>query len=151
MSREEKCIFTNMCMICNGDNILVINRADPAWGGITFPGGHVECGESFVGSVIREVREETGLDIDRVKLCGIKQWTHRTGDFRYIVFFFKTDTFSGELRSSSEGNVFWINKKDLKNYTLADGFDRMFEVFDSDELCENYHWFENDEWHSKNL
>lgn len=150
MSRKENCILTNMCMIYDGDNILVQDRINPDWPGITFPGGHIETGESFVDSVIREVKEETGLDISNVTLCGVKQWTQRDGEYRYIVFFYKTNTFSGEIKSSDEGRVFWIKKDQLKNYTLANDFDKMFEVFDNDNLSENYYWFEDNEWKVEN-
>ena len=62
MSHEEKTILTNMCMVYDDQgNVLVEDRSKPEWPGITFPGGHVEHGESFVASVIREVKEETGL------------------------------------------------------------------------------------------
>ena len=45
MSRSEAAIFTNMCMISDGNgNVLVQDRRDPDWPGITFPGGHVEPG-----------------------------------------------------------------------------------------------------------
>jgi len=74
MERSEKAIFTNMCMIYKDEYILVQNRRDPNWPGITFPGGHVEQGESFVESVKREVFEETGLIIENPILCGIKQF-----------------------------------------------------------------------------
>jgi 8-oxo-dGTP diphosphatase len=151
MARKETCILTNMCMVYDGDRVLVQDRLDPQWPGITFPGGHVEPGESFVESAIREVREETGLEISDVRLCGVKQWTQRDGEFRYIVFFFKTDRFSGTLRDSEEGKVFWIDKKELSNYVLADGFDRMYPVFDDDHLSENYFWFADDQWNAKNI
>ncbi len=150
MSREEKCILTNMCMIYDGSRILVQDRNDPEWSGITFPGGHVKPRESFVSSVIREVKEETGLDISNVKLCGIKQWTQRDGKYRYIVLFYKTDTYSGELKSSDEGKVFWIEKSRLKDFVLADGFGEMFEVFDNDNLTENYYYLEDDKWKFEN-
>lgn len=150
MAREELCILTNMCMIYDGNRILVQDRMNPDWPGITFPGGHIEPGESFVESTIREVKEETGLDIKNLKLCGIKQWTHREGKYRYIVFFYKTDSYYGELKSSNEGKVFWIEKSELNNYVLADGFEGMFEVFDNDDLSENYYWFEDNEWKVEN-
>ena len=51
MAREEKCILTNMCMIYDGSRILVQDRKDPSWPGITFLGGHVESGESFMALV----------------------------------------------------------------------------------------------------
>ena len=54
MAREEKCVLTNMCMVYDGNQILVQDRMNPNWPGITFPGGHIEPKESFVESVIRE-------------------------------------------------------------------------------------------------
>ena len=49
MTRSELAVFTNMCMIYDDNgNILIQNRQNKDWPGITFPGGHVEKGESFV-------------------------------------------------------------------------------------------------------
>lgn len=151
MAREENCVLTNMCMIYDGDRILVQERLNQDWPGITFPGGHVEPEESFVDSIVREVKEETGLDIFNVRLCGVKQFTHSSGSYRYIVLFFKTNEFSGELKSSDEGRVFWIDKSELENYRLSEGFGGMFEVFDNDDLSENYHWRENGQWNFRNI
>lgn len=150
MARTENCVLTNMCMIQDGGRILVEDRLNPSWPGITFPGGHVEPGESLVTSVIREVREETGLDIANVRLCGVKQWYNAAKQYRYLVFFFRTSIFSGTLKSSSEGDVFWIDRKELTQYRLADGFDTMLEVFERDDLSENYHWLEDGVWRVEN-
>lgn len=46
--------INNMCMVYDGNRILVQDRMNPNWPGITFPGGHIEPKESFVESVIRE-------------------------------------------------------------------------------------------------
>lgn len=81
----ERCELTNLCMITDAENrILVQDRTDPSWPGICFPGGHVEPGESFVASVIREVQEETGLTIQDPILCGVKQFPREDGA-RYVV------------------------------------------------------------------
>ena len=94
MARSESAIFTNMCMVYDDQgNILVQDRKNPNWPGITFPGGHVEHSEAFVRSVIREVKEETGLDIEQPQLCGIKQFQDKQ-DNRYVVLFYKTNKFS---------------------------------------------------------
>ncbi len=150
MVRGELTIITNMCMVHDEGMILVQDRLDPNWPGITFPCGHVETKESFVDSIIREVFEETGLTISNLKLCGIKQWTQKEGKYRYVVLFYKTNSFIGELKSSVEGKVFWINRKDIDNYVLAKGFKSMLEVFENDNLSENYYWYESNEWHCQN-
>lgn len=145
MDRSEKVILTNMCMVYDGDRVLVQNRLKAGWSGIAFPGGHVEKGESFTDSVIREVKEETGLTIEKPRMCGIKSWYSKDGS-RYIILFYKTDKFSGDLQSSEEGEVFWVNLEDVPKMDLAYGFDDMFKVFLDDDLSEFYYYTENGEW-----
>ena len=150
MAKIENVVLTNMCMIYDGDKILVQDRLNPNWPGITFPGGHIEPKESFVESTIREVYEETGLRISNLQICGMKQWTQKDNSYRYIVIFYKTNTFTGELKSSDEGKVFWIKRKEINNYVVADGFMEMLEVFENDILSENYHWLEDGKWKVQN-
>ena len=112
MERTERVTLTNLCMIVNGTQILVQDKVGGDAGGIILPGGHVEKHEPVVDSVIREMKEETGLTIRQPRLCGVKDWINEDGS-RYLVFLFKTDQFSGELRSSSEGRVFWLEKDEV--------------------------------------
>ncbi len=146
MSKTETVIFTNMCMICDGNgNVLVQDRIDPSWQGIAFPGGHVEAGESFTDAVIREVREETGLTVSRLSMCGIKDWVRDDGT-RYVVLLYKTSTFKGELTSSKEGNVFWAPIAELSNMQLPSSMRSMLRVFEDDSLSEQFFYKENGEW-----
>ena len=87
MDRTEVVTITNMCMVYNGTKVLVQEKIGDDYCGITFPGGHVEKGESFTDAVIREVFEETGLKIYSPMLCGIKDWSNDDGS-RYMVLFF---------------------------------------------------------------
>ncbi|MBE6812055.1 MAG: 8-oxo-dGTP diphosphatase [Ruminococcaceae bacterium] len=139
MAEAEKVILTNMCMVYAGTKVLVQNRLDKNWKGLTFPGGHVEKHESFTDAVIREVKEETGLAISSPQLCGIKQWPASESE-RYIVLFYKTDKFEGELKSSDEGEVFWMDLEDFKKAELAKDMDKMLEIFLRDELSEFYYY-----------
>ena len=149
MAREEKAIFTNMCMVTDGQgNVLVQDRLNPDWPGICFPGGHVEPGESFTRSVIREVYEETGLTIEDPVLCGTKQFQTESGA-RYVVFFYKATKYHGTLRASDEGQVFWLPRSELPNQRLSLDMMEMVRVMESDDLSEFYYQQIDGEWHYK--
>ena len=144
MSRTESVELTTLCMIHRGEELLLQNRVKTNWRGYCFPGGHVEPGESIVDSVAREMKEETGLTVRDLRLCGIKQFPIDGG--RYLVFFFKTDAFEGDLVSSEEGKVEWISRKDLKKLNLVSDFMQMLEVFDRDDLTEFQYVVNGDDW-----
>lgn len=129
MEKTYKCIISNMCMVYKGDMILVINRTKSDWPGLSFPGGHLEENETLEESVVREMKEETGLEIKNPKLCAIKEWDWGNG-VRYLGLLYKTNNFKGELKSSSEGKVFWINKKDINKYELSQDFLELFKMID---------------------
>ena len=147
MAREEKAVFTNMCMVTDGNgNVLVIDRSKPDWPGVCFPGGHVEPGESFTQSVIREVYEETGLTVEDPVLCGTKQF-QTENDARYVVFFYKATKFHGILHSSDEGKVFWVPRAELPKQQLSLDMMEMVKVMESDNLSEFYYQQKDGAWH----
>ena len=138
MGYEVNIELTNMCMVADGTKVLVQDRVGRAWSGITFPGGHVEPGESITASVIREVKEETGLAIERPKLCGIKTWGGPEGLLE-VAFLYKAEKFSGELKPSEEGEVFWAERDSLPAMQLASGMEETFRVFFEEDISELYY------------
>ncbi len=146
MNRKQLATITNMCLIYSGDKILVQERNKKDWPGLTFPGGHVEKGENFIASVIREVKEETGLTIYDPLLCGMEEYKADNNDERYLMLFYKTDKFEGELKSSKEGKVFWINKDDLLKYELSLDLDRIYKIMTDDSLSELIYEYKNGEY-----
>lgn len=135
MSKTEIVELAVLCLVYKDDEILVQDRQKDDWNGIVLPGGHLEKEESFVMAVKREIKEETNLDIYNPKLVGIKQ--HHTNEgHRYLVLLFKTNEFAGELKSSDEGEVMWVKRKDLDKLSLVADFHEFLEVFESDELQE---------------
>ena len=132
----------NMCMITDAqDRVLVQERlpkpSNP-WSGLTFPGGHVEPGETVVASVIREVQEETGLTVSNLQNCGYIQWYNPVKQSQYFVFLFKTSTFSGELTGSVEGSVKWMTLDEMLAGSLAPNMTKYLAVFQNENIPQAY-------------
>lgn len=144
MRRTEKVELTVLCLIHNGNKLLLQDRIKKDWSGFTMPGGHVEKGESIIDAVIREMKEETGLTIQNPRLCGVKQFPIEGG--RYIVFLFQTDTFSGEVRSSDEGKMHWVSREELSGVNLVEDFWELLQVMEDDTLNEFQYVIEDGEW-----
>lgn len=142
MGRCHPIELTNMCMLTRADGkVLVQNRRDPNWGGLTFPGGHVEPGESLVDSIIREMQEETGLTIHHPRLVGTKSWmTH--DDERYLVLLYTATEYEGELHDSEEGEISWMTIDEMRAGNMVEGMELYFRVYLDGDV--NEIWYERD-------
>ena len=138
MNRKTSVELTNMCMIYDDQgNVLVEEKLVHNSKGLIFPGGHVESNESVAESMIREIKEETGLTISNLQFCGIKDWIELDGS-RYMVFLYKTSTYSGSIQSSSEGEIFWMPLEKLKAKETLWHLDMMLEIFEGNGITELY-------------
>ena len=143
MSRATSTVLTNLCLVEDLENgKVVLQYRSPErykkWSGYAFPGGHIEEGESLAESVIREVYEETGLTITDPKLVAVKDWEPDEGG-RYIVFCYKATEFTGQLRSSEEGEVSWVEKDQLEKLDLSYDMLPLLEVMEDPDLSEYYY------------
>lgn len=145
MHEPEQVIFTNMVMVTDGQgNVLVQQRRDPSWPGIAFPGGHVEPGETFAQSAVREVHEETGIIITGLRLCGLKHW--EKDGVRNVVLLYRAEKHEGTARSSEEGKVWWMPLRDFPQAALASGMKETLRVFLDDCLSEHSFRLEGGHW-----
>ena len=143
MSRATSTVLTNLCLLEDPNNgKVVLQYRSPErykkWSGYAFPGGHIEEGESLAESVIREIYEETGLTIVDPKLVAVKDWPLDEGG-RYIVFCYKATEFTGQLRSSEEGEVSWVEKDQLDQLDLSYDMLPLLEVMEDPDLSEYYY------------
>ncbi len=131
--------ITNMVMVMNHEGkVLVLDRLKK-WKGLSFPGGHVEAGESIVDSAIREIEEETGLKIQNLKSCGIVHWFNQENGDRYLEFLYRTTEFSGELiEKTEEGRVFWMDSKEFQDKPLSPNFKEYLPMFFTDTILEAF-------------
>ena len=144
MGKTENVELTVLCMIESGEKILLQNRIKKDWRGYALPGGHVEQGESFVDAVIREMREETGLTVADPRLVGVKQFPIDNG--RYVVLLFKATEWTGNVISSEEGQMEWIEYSYLSKVKTIDDFDELLKVINDPTLTEFQYLRDGDEW-----
>ena len=109
------------------------NRRKKSWPGVTFPGGHVEPWEALVPSVIREIKEETGLDIENVKLCGVKEWFEDGVALWYS--FYKPTVFRETCSHREVGRSLLVMER-ISEHKLASDFMRNLELFLSEDISE---------------
>ena len=142
--RTERVELTVLILIEDGNRILLQNRVKDDWKGYALPGGHVEAGESFVEAAVREAKEETGLRIKNPRLVGVKQFPIPNG--RYVVFLFKATEFDGQVQSSDEGNVEWVEYERLNGLQAVDDFEDLLRVMNSDNLSEFQYAVDGEGW-----
>jgi len=104
-----------------GRLLLVRRGREPGRGLWSLPGGRVEPGETAAEAVVREVREETGLDVvagavvGRVERPGPDGVTYGIDDLACVVR-------GGELRAGDDADeVRWVTAGDLALLPLTDG------------------------------
>ena len=96
------------------NEVLIQNRKRkyPGW---SFPGGHVERGESIHDCAVREVKEETGLDVQNLIYCGVVHWVNRETDNRYLCYMYKATEYDGNLiTETDEGEQFWLDINEMR-------------------------------------
>jgi 8-oxo-dGTP diphosphatase len=112
-------------IIVRDDQILLVRRSNPPMQGEwSIPGGLVETGETTREAIIREVREETGLDIEVVKLAEVFERIVRDPDSRvqyhYVLIDYVCRATTGEAHAASDvSEVRWVNTDRLEKLAVA--------------------------------
>jgi 8-oxo-dGTP diphosphatase len=114
-------ILATLCYLQHAGQTLMIHRVKRAddihlgkWNGL---GGKFEPGESPEECVVREVREESRLDLRNPRLCGLLTFTGFKGNDWYVFVFTATE-FSGDLKENEEGYLEWIPDDRLESLPL---------------------------------
>ena len=145
MSRTENVELAVVCLLEDGGRVLLQNRKKEDWHGWALPGGHVEPGESFVDAVIREMQEETGLTVTRPRLWGIKDWMCEDGS-RFLVALYCATDFTGTLKSSEEGRVFWVTRAEFAEMDVIWNMKDVLRICDDETLSEMFWDDAKDGW-----
>ena len=124
---------TTLCYIEKDGKYLMLHRVKKEndmsrdkWLGI---GGKFEEGESPEDCVKREVKEETGLTLESVKYRGIVTFVSDVYGTEYMHMFTSGD-FSGNMRECDEGDLVWVDKKEIYDLNVWEGDKIFFRLLD---------------------
>ena len=111
------------CLIHEGRIFLIQRAHEPNRGFWSFPGGRVELGETILDAVTREVREETGIEIEPVEVFQVYDWIVRDEAgrvrFHYVVNYVRARYLSGEPRARDDAlQVRWTKAKEIPSLTM---------------------------------
>jgi len=108
-------------IVQDGRVLLVRRGTEPLKGHWTLPGGMLEVGEALAAAVVREVREETGLDVEPIELIELLDRIHREGSrvrYHYVIADYLCRVTGGELRAASDADaVRWVERSDWNSHS----------------------------------
>ena len=108
-------------VVDRGRVLLVQRGTEPARGQWSLPGGLIEIGESLSAAVAREVREETGLNVEPVQLIELLDRIYREGErvrYHYVIADYLCHVKGGELRAGSDAaQVRWVERTEWNSHS----------------------------------
>ncbi len=110
-------------VVVHEGRVLLIRRGkEPLYGRWVVPGGTVELGESLHEALVREMREETGLEVEPLELLTAFDRIEREGErvrYHYVIVDYLCRLRSGEARAASDAlDVAWAKPEELERYDL---------------------------------
>ncbi len=116
----SKTIVGSLCWVFERDRVLMIKRRKyPYQGYWAALGGKIEAGESPCECAIREVREESGLIIERPDLRGAVSVQDKATSHHWMLFVYMANNPQGTLEKTTEGDVAWIPMPTPANLPIA--------------------------------
>ena len=120
--------FTTLCYIEKGNKYLMLHRISKKkdgnkdkWIGV---GGHFEKGESPEECLLREVKEETGLELTSYQFRGIVTFISDEWPDEYMCLY-TADKYTGDIGNCDEGELVWVEKGKIMDLNIWEG-DKIF-------------------------
>ncbi|MFQ5984498.1 MAG: (deoxy)nucleoside triphosphate pyrophosphohydrolase [Alphaproteobacteria bacterium] len=107
--------------LIDGDGRVLLAQRPPgkAMAGLwEFPGGKVEAGESPEAALIRELKEELGIDVSANCLAPLSFTSHRYDEFHLLMPLFVCRVWEGTMRPKEDQKVAWVRPARLGDYPM---------------------------------
>ncbi len=122
MSPSAPVVGVGGVLIRDGKVLLIRRGKPPLYGRWVVPGGTVELGESLEQALVREMREETGLEVVPLEVLTVFDRIERDGDrvvYHYVIVDYLCRWLGGEARAASDAlEAAWAALDDLPRFDL---------------------------------
>ncbi len=128
---DKPIVGTGAIIVHNGKMLLEKRKNDPGKGRWSVPGGVVELGENVTQTIIREVKEETGLDVAEPEhIDVVDQITRDEGGrikYHFVIIDYLVNLKGGTLKAASDADALeWVSLDDVEKYDLTGTFRAFF-------------------------
>ncbi|MBX5328777.1 MAG: NUDIX hydrolase [Candidatus Bathyarchaeota archaeon] len=129
---KQPIVGVGAVIICDGKILLEKRKGEPGKGKWSIPGGLVELGESVKTTVVREVKEETGLDVEKPEHIDVVDNITKdaNGEIKYhfIILDYFVKLKGGTLTVGSDaGELKWVSLNEVEEYDLTKTFRAFFQ------------------------
>lgn len=122
MSPSAPVVGVGGVVVHEGRVLLIRRGKQPLYGRWVVPGGTVELGEPLAAALVREMHEETGLEVEPFELLTVFDRIERDGErvaYHYVIVDYLCRWRSGEARAGSDAlEVAWALPQELERYDL---------------------------------
>lgn len=110
-------------VIIDGAKVLLVRRGNPPLQGEwSLPGGALEVGETLEAGIVREVKEETGLEVKPLAVVEVFDRIHREGErvrYHYVLVDFLCRVEGGTLCCATDAaDARWIHRQELNSHSI---------------------------------
>ena len=118
-------VASTHAVVLDGDSVLLVQRAhQPSSGWWSVPGGVIELGETVFEAVLREVREECGIEIKPQQVIDVVDNIIMSADgiprFHFVIIYVLAQRLAGEVRANSDAQaVRWVTRDELNSMPVV--------------------------------
>jgi len=119
-------------IVCDGKLLLEKRKNEPGKGKWSIPGGLVELGESIEQTVVREVEEETGLEVEKPEHIDVVDNVVRDDNdeikYHFVIIDYFVKLKGGTVKAASDAEELkWVALSDVEKYDLTKTFREFFQ------------------------
>ncbi len=108
-----------LAVVLRGESVLLVKRANEPDAGLwEFPGGKVETGETPEAALLRELKEELGIETKSACLAPLTFASHTYEDFHLLMPLFACRKWEGQPQGREGQKLAWVRKQNLRDYEM---------------------------------